>query len=194
MNPLGPAPGKAELRAALTTARSARGAAELARARAAIARLVRDRCASAGWRRVAAYVPLRTEPGSVQLLTGLRGAGARVLVPALLADRDLDWIEWDGPGVPEAAAVPLGVDAVAGVDAVLVPALAVAVDGTRLGRGGGSYDRALRRVTRAVPRIALVFDDEVRLRLPADPWDVPVSDAVTPSGWHRLGPPRPGAE
>jgi 5-formyltetrahydrofolate cyclo-ligase len=69
---------------------------------------------------------------------------------------------------------------------VLVPALAVARDGVRLGRGGGSYDRALARVAPGTPRVALLFDGELVDALPADPWDVPVTDAVTPAGWRAL--------
>lgn len=181
-------PGKAELRAALTAARHGRTAAELARARTAVRGHVLDRCARDGWRCVAGYVPLRSEPGSPELLAGLRTLGVRVLVPVLLADRDLDWVEW-GAGSPAAA---LGPEAVGAADAVLVPALAVARDGTRLGRGGGSYDRALRRAAPAARRAALVYADELRSRLPSDPWDVPVTDAVTPSGWYPLpaGPTR----
>lgn len=174
--------GKAELRAALTAARQARTAAELAGARTAIRGHVLDRCAREGWRCVAGYVPLRTEPGSPELLAGLRTLGVRVLVPVLLADRDLDWAEW-GAGSP---AAPLGPDAIGAADAVLVPALAVARDGARLGRGGGSYDRALRRAAPAARRAALIYADELRARLPVDAWDVPVTDAVTPSGWHPL--------
>ena len=45
----------------------------------------------------------------------------------------------------------LGVDSVAEADLVLVPALAVGADGTPLGRGGGSYDRALARVPAGAP-------------------------------------------
>ncbi|MBN9621174.1 MAG: hypothetical protein J0H43_15830, partial [Actinobacteria bacterium] len=39
-----------------------------------------------------------------------------------------------------------------------------------------------------VPVAALLFDDELRSELPREPWDVPVSAVVTPSGgWHDLG-------
>ena len=101
-----------------------------------------------------------------------------MLVPVTLPDRDLDWVALPGD-------IALSVSAIAAADAVLVPALAVAPDGTRLGRGGGSYDRALARVHPGVPIAALVYDGEVRARLPRDPWDVPVSAYVTPSGGWR---------
>lgn len=138
--------------------------------------------ATAGWRRVAGYVPLRTEPGSLELLAALRARDVEVLVPITLPDRDLDWARWEPGGLGPA----LGRDAVGGVDAVLVPALAVADDGTRLGRGGGSYDRALTRVRPHVPTAALLHAGERTALLPRDAWDVPVTAAVTPAGWERL--------
>ena len=130
--------------------------------------------------RIAAYVPLRTEPGSTALLAGLIERGAEVITPVLLRDNDLDWEVWNGDGTR------LGIDAIAGSALVLVPALAVDHEGVRLGRGGGSYDRALVRVPADVPTAALLFDGEVLEAVPHEPWDVPVSAAVTPSGWVDL--------
>jgi 5-formyltetrahydrofolate cyclo-ligase len=37
-----------------------------------------------------------------------------------------------------------------------------------------------------VPIVALVYDDEIVSDVPSDPWDVPVTAAITPSGWHAL--------
>lgn len=149
-------------------------------ARAAVRSAVLAQRDAAGWRSVAAFVPLRTEPGSMELLDDLVRRNVRVLVPVTLDDHDLDWVALPGDE-------PLTVDAIASVDAVLVPALAVAADGTRLGRGGGSYDRALPRVPAGVPIAALLYDGEVLAHLPADAWDVPVSAYVTPgSGWREV--------
>src|SRR6185437_4612743 len=82
---------KQTLRAVQLRARSARPAADLAEARSAICAHVVTRCAQRAWGCVAAYEPLRTEPGSTQLLNSLATLGVRVLVPVLLPDRDLDW-------------------------------------------------------------------------------------------------------
>jgi 5-formyltetrahydrofolate cyclo-ligase len=172
---------KQQLRRRLLAARRSRGPDELAAARAGVRVAIRAQAEQSGWRCVAGYLPLRTEPGSLDALADLRALSVRVLVPVLLADRDLDWVEWDG-----ATGTPLGVDAIAAADAVLVPALAVARDGTRLGRGGGSYDRALARVPAGVPRIALLFDGELVAELPREPWDKPVTTVITPSGLRQL--------
>ncbi len=157
--------------------------AERERARVAIRAAVLARVESAGWRCVAAYVPLRTEPGSTDLLAGLTAAGVRVLVPITRPDRDLDWAWWSGSGPGPA----LGVSAVRQAQAVLVPAFAVGADGMRLGRGGGSYDRALPRCAPSAETAALLYDGECEVQVPAQPWDRPVRAVVTPSGWARLG-------
>ena len=169
---------KATLRARFTARRRAMSDDEIAQARAAVCTAVLQRCAERGWHRVAAYEPLRTEPGSVELLVDLRDRGIEVLVPVVLPDRDLDWRRWESD-------VLLGVDAIADVDVVLAPALAVARDGTRLGRGGGSYDRALARAA-GRPVAALLYAAELVDSLPSDPWDRPVTAVVTPAGWEEL--------
>ncbi|MGH8962898.1 MAG: 5-formyltetrahydrofolate cyclo-ligase [Jatrophihabitantaceae bacterium] len=174
---------KRELRSRLSAARGARSAHDIDEARAAVRAAVLDRCDKDGWRCVAAYVPLRTEPGSSELLAGLVERGVRVLVPVLLPDRDLDWARWSAAG---SVAGPEGTWAIAEAHAVLVPALAVAADGIRLGRGGGSYDRALSRADPHAPRVALLYDDELVEALPQEPWDLPVTAIVTPSGWLDL--------
>ena len=171
---------KAAWRALLTARRAELSPAQIATARRAVADAVLRAADSAHWHRVAAYEPLRTEPGSVELLSALSARGVEVLVPVVLADNDLDWVRWSDE------AAPLGREAIATVDAVLVPALAATRHGVRLGRGGGSYDRALSRVNPGTAVIALLYADELLDELPNDPWDVPVSAAVTPAGWHQL--------
>jgi 5-formyltetrahydrofolate cyclo-ligase len=172
---------KAELREELLDARRAMSAEERAAARAAIRAAVLARVDVAC---VAAYVPLRTEPGSLELLSALVARGVRVLVPITRPDRDLEWAAWSAAGV----GASLGMGAVAAAKLVLVPALAVArVDGARLGRGGGSYDRALGRVPAGVPVAALLFDGELRAEVPRGPLDVAVGAAVTPAGWTPVG-------
>jgi 5-formyltetrahydrofolate cyclo-ligase len=185
---------KERMRRQLLAVRRDRSAVDLATARAAVRAHVLARARN--WRCVAAYVPLPTEPGSVELLVELHSAGARVLVPLLEDDRDLDWTDWT-PGAaidamqPASSANRLGQDAIAQADAVLVPALAVDErTGVRLGRGGGSYDRALARARPGAEVIALLFEDELVPGVPADDWDRPVSTVVRPSGVTRVGPGR----
>ena len=57
----------------------------------------------------------------------------------------------------------------------------------RLGRGGGSYDRALGRVPVGTFTCVLLYDDEVGVPVPVEPHDRPVGWAATPAGVVRLG-------
>ncbi|WP_395696111.1 5-formyltetrahydrofolate cyclo-ligase [Nocardioides sp.] len=143
---------------------------------------------------VAAYVSMNGEPGTGPLLDGLRAAGKRVILPVLLPDDDLDWAVYRSPddlvrarlGLLEPVGERLGVDAIATADVVLVPALAVSSTGMRLGRGGGSYDRALGRVPVGTFTCALLYDGEVGVDVPVEPHDRPVRYAATPTGVRRL--------
>lgn len=99
----------------------------------------------------------------------------------VLDDLDLDWARPDADRA-------LGVDTIAEADLVLLPALAIADDGMRLGQGGGCYDRVLTRVPGGVPLIAVVHDDEVTARVPAEPHDRSVDAVVTPGSGLRTFP------
>ncbi len=143
---------------------------------------------------VAAYASVSSEPGTGPLLEALRAAGKRVILPLLQPDNDLDWAEYDGPdglltarrGLLEPGGRPLGEEAVATADAVLVPGLAVGSDGTRLGRGGGSYDRVLVRIPVGTFVCVLLNSEEVLDFVPSDDHDRTVNAAVTESGILRF--------
>ena len=143
---------------------------------------------------VATYVSVGSEPGTGPLIDALQTSGRRVLLPRLLPDNDLEWTLYAGPGslrragrgLLEPDGELLGVDAVGGADAVLVPGLAVDARGYRLGRGGGSYDRALGRVPVGTFTCVLLYDEEVGVDVPAEPHDRPVTAAASPRGITRF--------
>lgn len=138
---------------------------------------------------VAAYVSTGSEPGTGWLLRELAASGKRVILPVLLPDNDLDWAVYAGDeslgsarlGLLEPTGPRLGVDAIATPDAVLVPGLAVSSTGDRLGRGGGSYDRALGRVPVGTFTCVLLHDHEVGLDVPVEPHDRRVTATATPT-------------
>jgi 5-formyltetrahydrofolate cyclo-ligase len=184
--------GKSEWRARLLAARAELTVERLESAADALAGHVLARLGAVA--RLAAYVPMGREPGSVRLLDMLRDGGTEILLPVVVPD-GLDWARYAGPD--ELVAGPLGTRAPAGprlgpsalstAEAVLVPALAVDHRGVRLGRGGGYYDRALAELPDGVPLVALLHDGELVERLPADPWDRTVTSAVEPAiGWTEL--------
>ena len=175
---------KDALRALARERRQAMSVESREQARAAIRRHVLARLAASelpAGSIVAGYEPLRTEPGSTALLTALAVAGYQVLLPITLADRDLDWRLTSNP-------TPLGPTAIADAAAVLLPAYAVDHQGNRLGRGGGSYDRALARLAANTVTAALLFADELVESVLIEAWDRPVGNVVTPAGWLKLGP------
>jgi 5-formyltetrahydrofolate cyclo-ligase len=128
---------------------------------------------------VAAYYSIGSEPETHGLLFALWKRGTYVLLPILLPDGDLDWASYEGPDslrpgpryLTEPTEPPRGAGAVSSADLVLVPALAVGHSGVRLGRGGGSYDRALARVGTPVPTVALLYDSEFIPHVPSGAHD-----------------------
>jgi 5-formyltetrahydrofolate cyclo-ligase len=169
---------KTTLRSALLKARRERPAAELTLASLRLLVALSDLVRTTQPAVIATYLPFGTEPGAhlprplPEILTAPHG----VLVPELLENNDLDWREWRDPDGR------LGVNAISRADLVIVPALAVDETGVRLGRGGGSYDRALARVRPGVPVVALLHDGELAHTLPAQPHDRRVSAVITPTG------------
>jgi 5-formyltetrahydrofolate cyclo-ligase len=60
----------------------------------------------------------------------------------------------------------------------LVPGLAFDARGARLGRGAGSYDRALARHVNAL-RIGLAYEFQLVQRLPEAAWDIRMDAVAT---------------
>lgn len=187
---------KSGLRTRLLARRRELAAGERAAVAEALARHAGELAAAGAT--VAAYVSVGSEPGTGPLLDALRARGVRVLLPVLLADNDLDWAEYAGPGglapagrgLLEPVGPRLGPQAVTEAAVVLLPGLAVDRSGLRLGRGGGSYDRVLARLARAGARpvlAVLLYEHELLERVPAEPHDRPVDLAVLPSGVRGLG-------
>jgi 5-formyltetrahydrofolate cyclo-ligase len=187
---------KAQLRKQVLAARRSMSAAQRDDAASTLTRLLLDLPEVRAARCVATYLSIGTEPSTAQFLTELRSKGVRILLPVLLEDHDLDWAIYDVPdrltqgarGLWAPDGPLLGVHALAGADVVVAPALAVGADGLRLGRGGGSFDRALARVPSGGPLVlTLLYDGELLPAVPADDHDRAVDGAVLPSGVHWFG-------
>lgn len=127
---------------------------------------------------VTLYESMPQEPPTGQAVAALQDAGFRVLVPITLPDLDLDWADAADP-----ERTPLGLAAIAEVDLVLAPGLSVDASGTRLGQGGGCYDKALPRRARGTPVIVLLHPEEhPGPVLPRAAHDVPVDAVLTAEG------------
>ncbi len=142
---------------------------------------------------VAAYLSEPSEPGTATLVAELHSRGIRILLPVLR--REPTWAVFDGAdsvrvgrwGIPEPTGVAVGPSALAAAEVVILPGLAGTSGGTRLGRGGGWYDRALLHAGPAAPRILLLNDAEVVTELPQQDHDVPVTAIATPTRWLECG-------
>ena len=140
----------------------------------------------------ALFAPTPLEP-DMSLALGLF---ERALLPILLDEAGAPlgaprWGLWEAgqalvtlgrpPAQPDGEA--RGAESLKEADLIIIPALAASIDGTRLGQGGGWYDRALMHRSPDTPVVAAIFDDEVAKAgiIPAEPHDVPVDAIVTPT-------------
>lgn len=143
---------------------------------------------------VTAFVSMADEPDTSLLRAIAVDAGIRVALPVLLEDNSLRWATESGelsPGLrgtsyPSGPAISLSE-----VGAMVIPALAIDHSGRRLGRGGGSYDRALAQFRAARPGglvVAWVSEADVIAEVPVESHDQPVDAAITEQRviWFRL--------
>lgn len=185
---------KQALRRQLLAARRQRPLAELIESAAATARHLLAQTEVAHAETIAVYVSVGGEPGTGPLLEALNDRGVRVLLPVVRPDLDLDWAPYLGAqllaparlGLLQPTTTPLGREAITTADVVLCPGLAVDRGGNRLGRGGGCYDRSLRRLPDGTPRWVLLHDEERLAWVPVDEDDTPVDGVATPQGVLRL--------
>jgi 5-formyltetrahydrofolate cyclo-ligase len=141
---------------------------------------------------VCAYVPVGSEPGSIDMLDVLLRRSARVLLPVARTCADdtplpLRWGQYRHGGLVtarwgllEPSEPWLPGSALAEASLVLLPALAVDHRGVRLGRGRGFYDRSLPARDPQARLVAMVRDAEVVDELPSEHHDVPMTHILTP--------------
>lgn len=188
---------KQALRRRLLERRRTLGARDLAEAAGSLRDVLLAEPAVADAGTVACYVSVGGEPGTGPLLDELEDRGVETLLPVVLDDGDLDWARYTGTGglapaargMLEPRARRLGPDAIRRAQVVLVPALGVDRRGRRIGRGGGSYDRALVRVLGTDTLVvALLHEQEVLdLPVPHEVHDLRVHAVATPSGLRYIG-------
>ncbi|MCP2255480.1 5-formyltetrahydrofolate cyclo-ligase [Prauserella aidingensis] len=182
--------GKREWRRAISGARSAVSAQQQVAEANALAAAIPGLLDGLRSPTVCGYVPFGSEPGSIGLLDVVRNTGARVLLPIVPDEPGpLEWAEYTGTaslvpgryrGILEPGGPRLGAAAIGDAAVVLVPALGVDRQGARLGRGAGFYDRSLVFAGAEARLVAVVRDDELVDRLPAEPHDVRMNGVLTP--------------
>jgi 5-formyltetrahydrofolate cyclo-ligase len=187
-------------REARARAREARDQVERADRRAAAEALASELAALpelASVSSVLAYAALPTELDPAPAILRLRRRGVRIAYPRI-----------ESPGVLGMHYVDHEVELVPGpfglaqpsqhapraphrsIDAIILPGVAFDAQGTRLGYGGGYYDRLLPLCRPDCIRIGIAFDEQVLDHIPAEEHDACVDIVVTPLRTIRPGTPR----
>jgi len=133
-------------------------------------------------RTVVAYVASDHEVPVDRIVTDAWARGRAVFLPHQGCRGFVPWLEgtplavgrW---GIPEPRAERA--EAPVPPALVLVPLVAWDASGSRLGRGGGFYDRVLAALPPDVTRVGIAYEFQEHCGLPRDAWDVPVHYVIT---------------
>jgi 5-formyltetrahydrofolate cyclo-ligase len=166
-------------------------AAASARARASLA-------GRAVWRQAASilfFAPMPEELDVWPLLADALAAGKIVALPRFVPEtagyiacriRNLDAdLKVGYFGIREPASRALDAE-MRQVDLILVPGVAFDLQGRRLGRGKGYYDRLLAAVSGN--RCGVAFEEQIVDAVPSEPHDIRMDFLLTPSRWIELQP------
>lgn len=135
--------------------------------------------------RIALYLDADGEIATRALTELARREGKQIYLPVVRSEEDMVFALWDTDCVlqknrydipePDVTAQRC---AAALLDILFLPLVAWDLHGTRLGMGGGFYDRALEGVTGPL-LVGLAFDFQQQAALPREEWDVPVDFVAT---------------
>lgn len=133
---------------------------------------------------VLSYMAMPSEADLAALHEVLWAAGVRLCFPVTRGQGQMEAVACgrSGPWNKGAFGIrePAGEEVVPpeDIDAVLVPCVAFDELGTRLGHGGGYYDRYLPMCTQA-RILALAFPEQIEGSLPTDEHDFPIPTVLT---------------
>lgn len=185
---------KAALRSLLRERRSAIPPAERARAARQAAKHLLKQLPPRS--RIAIYLSVRSELSTLPLCAALLRAGHRVHAPITLRDHGMRFLRLQrhaplrrcAMGLPQPVA-PRSACPVHRLDVILLPLLGFDATGTRLGNGGGYYDRALARprVGRRPSLLGFAYAAQEVAHIPGEAFDIRIDAVVTERGLRRLG-------
>jgi 5-formyltetrahydrofolate cyclo-ligase len=141
---------------------------------------------------VAAYWPIRDELDCRPVLTRLVDSGQPVCLPVVIGDGEALELRLWAEGQPlypsgfGTLAPPEGAPVVE-PDVILMPLLGFDRDGTRLGYGGGYYDRTLTILGKLPRLVGYAFATQEIERIPREPHDIPLDAVVTEAGYRSFG-------
>jgi 5-formyltetrahydrofolate cyclo-ligase len=142
------------------------------------------------------FASFRTEVDTTELIKTSLSAEKRVVLPKVEKDRQelllyeiRDFGELS-PGYMDIPEPPVRERrmSINDVDLVIIPGAGFDISGSRIGYGGGYYDRLLAGLQKTVPVIAPAFEEQVVDALPSEPHDIRVQMIVTDSRLIRCTP------
>jgi 5-formyltetrahydrofolate cyclo-ligase len=144
---------------------------------------------------VLVYAAHEDELDPWDLIRELLDHGQRPAFPRVVDDRlviatisDADTLQPGYRGIPEPTGPVIDVDL---IECAVVPGVAFDLDGGRLGRGGGHYDRLLVDLPATCLRIGLAYSCQIVPRVPMAPHDQAVDVVVSDRAYHETGARRP---
>lgn len=141
---------------------------------------------------IAGYWPIRDEFDCRPILTRLLDGGQAVLLPVVLGpDAPLDLRLWESHEPLYEAGfgtlAPSDLARRAAPDLILTPLLGFDSTGTRLGYGGGYYDRTLASLAKKPLLVGLAFAVQELPTIPREDHDVPLDAIITENGVRFFG-------
>ena len=128
------------------------------------------------------YVGIGKEPDTKEIIRAALADGKTVLVPKCRKAPEMDPIQINSlselrpgtMGIPE----PVSDNAYSGtIDLIIVPCVTASKDGSRLGHGGGYYDRFL-SLNKDSVSICLCHELLLTEKIPAEQWDIKADKTV----------------
>lgn len=178
---------KAALRKQAHAARAALSAEARAEAGSTVAHLFFEDIAYAQEDVIAGYWRIRDELDCQPILIRLMDSGQKVVLPVVEGeDKPLDLRVWEADQPLYEAGfgtlAPSDLAPRAEPDLVLMPLLGFDAAGTRLGYGGGYYDRTLAAIGKKPLLVGLAFACQELPHIPREPHDVPLDVVITEQG------------
>ncbi len=138
---------------------------------------------------VMAYIDFRNEVSTLPIIHYCLNHDKKVILPITIkSTKQLLLSELKDPavelqpgayGIPEPSPKFIRPFSPQNLNLILVPAVAFDPRGSRLGYGGGYYDRFLSGLAGQVPLLGLAFELQIIERIPSEPTDIPVDCIVT---------------
>lgn len=175
---------KARLRTNVLSSRDAATASETA---GRFGKLLMELCEAVDAKTVGVYLSFGLEPATDLFIVRAKTVGLVLAAPRTGPESSMEFGLLEGPTASSALGFlqPVG-DVIEHneFDLIIAPALSVDESGTRLGRGGGFFDRYLEDFRG--PVVAVVYSNEFVSELPVEAHDRPVSFVVTEIGIQAL--------